>query len=51
MDIGMRTIIDDYVHGRGRKLALLFLNAAFTWSICLACVFAILLTMFSSARG
>ncbi|MBW9117355.1 succinate dehydrogenase, hydrophobic membrane anchor protein [Rhizobium cauense] len=50
MDIGMRAIIEDYVHGHLSKLALLFLNSAFTWAICTVCVFAILLMMFESAK-
>jgi succinate dehydrogenase / fumarate reductase membrane anchor subunit len=49
MDAGMRAIIEDYVHGHMKKLALLFLNSAFTWSVCVASVFAILLIMFESA--
>ena len=51
MDVGMRAIIDDYVHGHGKKLALLFLNSAFTWAVCVVCVFAILLMMFESAKA
>jgi succinate dehydrogenase / fumarate reductase membrane anchor subunit len=51
MDVGMRTIIEDYVHGHMRKLALLFLNSAFTLSMCLLCVFAVLMMMFESAAG
>ncbi|MET3859102.1 succinate dehydrogenase, hydrophobic membrane anchor protein [Rhizobium sp. OAE497] len=49
MDAGMRAIIEDYVHGHMKKLALLFLNSAFTWSVCVASVLAILLIMFESA--
>jgi succinate dehydrogenase / fumarate reductase membrane anchor subunit len=48
MDIGRRTIIEDYVHSHMRKLALLFLNATFTWLVCLLCVFAILRMMFEA---
>jgi len=50
MDIGMRTIIEDYVHSQMRKLALLFLNSAFTWLVCLLCVFAIIRIMFEAAQ-
>lgn len=50
MDFGMRAIIEDYVHQHFRKLALLFLNALFTWAICLLCIFAILLMMFEAAK-
>lgn len=46
----MRTIIEDYVHGQMRKLALLFLNSAFTWLVCLLCAFAILRMMFEAAQ-
>jgi succinate dehydrogenase / fumarate reductase membrane anchor subunit len=49
MDIGMRTIIDDYVHGHMKKLALLFLNSAFTWAVCVVCAFAILRMTFEAA--
>jgi succinate dehydrogenase / fumarate reductase membrane anchor subunit len=49
MDIGIRTIIDDYVHGDMKKLALLFLNSAFTWAVCLVWAFAILRMIFEAA--
>ncbi|RWY79922.1 succinate dehydrogenase, hydrophobic membrane anchor protein [Rhizobium leguminosarum] len=50
MDIGMRTIIEDYVHGHMRKLVLLFLNSAFTCLVFLLCAFAILRMMFDAAQ-
>lgn len=51
MDIGMRAIIEDYIHGPMRKLALLFLNSFFTWSVCIVCVIAILRMMFQSVQA
>jgi len=51
MDVGMRTIIEDYVHGHMKKLTLLFLNSAFTWAVCVASIFAILLIMFDSVTN
>jgi len=49
MDSGMRTIIEDYVHSGHRKLALIFASSLFSWSICIVCIFAILLMMFEHA--
>ncbi|OWW00123.1 succinate dehydrogenase [Rhizobium sp. R72] len=51
MDVGMRAIIEDYVHGHLRKLAFMFLNSAFTWAVCMVCVFAILMMMFESVKA
>ena len=51
MDIGMRAIIEDYIHSHMRKLALLFLNSFFTWSVCIVCVIAILRMMFQSVQA
>jgi succinate dehydrogenase / fumarate reductase membrane anchor subunit len=48
MDLGMRTIVEDYVQDHFRKL--LFLNSAFIWTVCLLCVFAILRMMFEAAH-
>jgi succinate dehydrogenase / fumarate reductase membrane anchor subunit len=43
-------IIEDYIHSHMRKLALLFLNSFFTWSVCIVCVIAILRMMFQSVQ-
>ena len=41
MSIGMRSVIADYVHGKGREWALT-VNALFCLALGLACVYAIL---------
>jgi succinate dehydrogenase / fumarate reductase membrane anchor subunit len=42
MRIGVKIVIEDYVHDKNQKLALLILNTFFAWAIGLACAFAIL---------
>lgn len=42
MRIGVKVVIEDYVHDKNQKLALLILNTFFAWAIGLACAFAIL---------
>src|SRR5262245_30337079 len=42
MKIGVKIVIEDYVHDKNQKVTLLILNTFFAWAIGLACVFAIL---------
>lgn len=39
--LGMQVIIEDYVHGKGTKVACLMLNKLAFWGMGLACIFAI----------
>lgn len=42
MCIGMQTIIEDYMHSRGLKIAALALNGAFAAAVAVACLYAVL---------
>ena len=41
MRIGLKEIIEDYVHSKGAKLAAIVLATFFAAGVCLACVYAI----------
>jgi len=42
MRLGMQTIIDDYVHAPGRRIAATMLNSFFAAGVAITCVFAVL---------
>jgi succinate dehydrogenase / fumarate reductase membrane anchor subunit len=48
MRLGMKEIIEDYVHSEGRKLLLLMLNTFFTIVVGAACVLAVLKLSFGA---
>ncbi|MBC2771665.1 succinate dehydrogenase, hydrophobic membrane anchor protein [Rhizobium sp. AQ_MP] len=50
MALGMRVIIEDYVHTTILKYTLLFLNWAFSWGCCLLAIIAVIRIMFVAVQ-
>ena len=48
MRIGMQTIIEDYIHAEGSKVAALMLNTFFSILIGITCIFAVLKLSFGA---
>lgn len=41
MALGVRVVVEDYVHSDGPKIALLLLNQAFAWVVGAVCLFSL----------